>query len=215
MPKTLRKVGKLLAGWPFDYVTGYCVIMEDLDGMNPDHPTYNQDLVDNVTQIKNHIYGNYHLDALVVSALLATFMKDTPEILEKEGVRHLPYRLTLACCEQHGIDPQDYNRISIELGQKWRNLNTHGLTIKQVKASTEGENADQLRLENTTLLRYVKELHSLLLSVSARLTGVEAGLRVVAQTSPVKQVVRPVQNRLPPQCQVPYAHLTPTLHPPL
>ena len=196
MPKTLRRVGRFLAGFPFDRVTGFAVVMEDLDAMDPDHRDYSEDFVTNVGTLKELIYGNYELEPMVVSTLLATFIKDTPQIKEKEGDIHLPLRMTMACCLQCNIEAEHYNNISRELGQKWLTLNTHGLTIAQVRASTEGDDAGQLRLENTTLLSHVKELSAIIMQMSARLTGLEAMMRVVVQSSPSKQMCRPSKRKL-------------------
>ena len=121
MPTTLRKVGKHLSGWPFDQVTGFCVVMEDLDAANPDHPDYDGLFVETIAKIKRDIFGLLRLDSMVTSALLATFIKDSPELCRREGENHLPLRTTLAVFEENGIKRNEYDAIARELMGTWTN----------------------------------------------------------------------------------------------
>ena len=53
MPTTLRKVGKHLSGWPFEQVAGFCVVMEDLTAMDPEHAAYSENFEATINKIKS------------------------------------------------------------------------------------------------------------------------------------------------------------------
>ena len=138
IPNTLRRVSRFLSDYPPAPGCGFCVVMEDLDELTEGHSNYDPEFAINVENLISNIFGNFDLDRFVVSALLATWLKDLPEIIANEGEDHLPLQYAVCKCDEANIERHHMLTISTQL-RVWRSRKNEKSPRKNEKGTRERE----------------------------------------------------------------------------